>query len=110
MAYGTRIWPTEIDPDVPLGDWRPQPYGGSFGEAAPWRFEPSYWAEAGLTAGEVTNALGEHGLAIPFGDTANVGIAGLTLGGGIGYLARKHGLAIDHLIGAELVTADGTVR
>jgi FAD/FMN-containing dehydrogenase len=65
------------------------------------------WAEAGLTAGEVTNALAEHGLAVPFGDTGNVGIAGLTLGGGIGYLARKHGLAIDHLVSAELVTGDG---
>jgi FAD/FMN-containing dehydrogenase len=65
------------------------------------------WAEAGLTAGDVTNALAEHGLAVPFGDTGNVGIAGLTLGGGIGYLARKHGLAIDHLVSAELVTADG---
>jgi FAD/FMN-containing dehydrogenase len=65
------------------------------------------WVQPGLTAGEVTNALAEHGLAVPFGDTGNVGIAGLTLGGGIGYLVRKHGLAIDNLVSVELVTADG---
>lgn len=64
-------------------------------------------AEPGLTAGAVTAALAEHGLAIPFGDTPTVGIAGLTLGGGIGYLARKHGLAVDHLEAVEIVLADG---
>ena len=67
------------------------------------------WAGAGLTAGEVTAALAEHGMAIPFGDTGTVGIAGLTLGGGIGWLARKYGLAIDSLLAAEIVTADGQV-
>jgi FAD/FMN-containing dehydrogenase len=67
------------------------------------------WAGAGLTAGEVTAALAEHGMAVPFGDTGTVGIAGLTLGGGIGWLARKHGLAIDALVSAEIVTADGRV-
>ena len=67
------------------------------------------YAQAGLLAGEVTNALSGHGLAIPFGDTASVGIAGLTLGAGIGYLARRHGLAIDHLEGVEIVTADGRI-
>lgn len=66
-------------------------------------------AEAGLTAGEYTVAVGEFGLATPFGDTASVGIAGLTLGGGIGYLVRKHGLAIDSLLAVELVTADGRI-
>jgi FAD/FMN-containing dehydrogenase len=65
------------------------------------------YAQPGLTAGAVTNALAAHGLAIPFGDTPTVGITGLTLGGGIGYLVRPHGLAIDHLEGVELVTADG---
>ena len=55
----------------------------------------------------MTNALAEHDLAIPFGDTSSVGIAGLTLGGGIGYLVRKYGLAIDNLVSVELVTADG---
>jgi FAD/FMN-containing dehydrogenase len=51
-----------------------------------------------------------HGLAIGFGDTASVGIGGLTLGGGVGYLARKHGLTIDSLLAAELVTDGRTVR
>ena len=68
------------------------------------------WAGAGLTAGEVTASLAEHGMAVPFGDTATVGIAGLTLGGGIGWLARKYGLAIDSLLAVEIVTADGEVR
>jgi len=67
------------------------------------------WAGAGLTAGEYTTAAAAHGLATPFGDTGTVGIAGLTLGGGIGWLARKHGLAIDALVEAEVVTADGRV-
>jgi FAD/FMN-containing dehydrogenase len=68
------------------------------------------WAEAGLTAGEYTAAAGAHGLATGFGDTGSVGIGGITLGGGIGFLVRKHGLTIDHLLAAELVTADGQLR
>src|SRR5215218_2182945 len=65
------------------------------------------WAQTGLTAGEYTAAAGAHGLATGFGDTGSVGIGGITLGGGIGYLVRKHGLTIDDLISAEVVTADG---
>ena len=65
---------------------------------------------AGLTAGEVTRALSLHRLAVGFGDTASVGVSGLTLGGGIGLLSRKHGLTIDSLVAAELVTADGRLR
>jgi FAD/FMN-containing dehydrogenase len=68
------------------------------------------WAGAGLTAGDVTEALSPHGMAVPFGDTASVGLGGITLGGGIGYLARKYGLAVDSLVAAEIVTADGEVR
>jgi FAD/FMN-containing dehydrogenase len=68
------------------------------------------WAGAGLTAGEVTEALAEHGMAVPFGDTGSVGLGGITLGGGIGYLARKYGLTVDSLLAAEIVTADGEVR
>jgi FAD/FMN-containing dehydrogenase len=67
------------------------------------------WAEAGLTTGEYTNAAGEHGLATGFGDTGSVGIGGLTLGGGVGYLVRKYGLTIDDLLAAEIVTADGQI-
>ena len=65
------------------------------------------WAETGLTAGEYTTAAGVHGLATGFGDTASVGIGGITLGGGIGFLVRKYGLTIDDLLAAEIVTADG---
>jgi FAD/FMN-containing dehydrogenase len=65
------------------------------------------WAGAGLTAGAYTTAVGAHGLATGFGDTASVGIGGLTVGGGIGFLVRKHGMTIDDLLAAELVTADG---
>ncbi len=65
------------------------------------------WAETGLTAGEYTTAAGAHGLATGFGDTGSVGIGGITLGGGVGYLVRKHGLTIDDLLAAEIVTADG---
>jgi FAD/FMN-containing dehydrogenase len=65
------------------------------------------WAETGLTAGEFTTAAGVHGLAVGFGDTGSVGIGGITLGGGVGYLVRKYGLTIDSLLAAEVVTADG---
>ncbi len=65
------------------------------------------WVETGLTAGEYTNAASAYGLATGFGDTGSVGIGGITLGGGIGYLVRKHGLTIDDLLAAEIVTADG---
>ena len=67
------------------------------------------WAEAGVTAGEYTTAAGAHGLATGFGDTGSVGIGGLTLGGGVGYLVRKYGLTIDDLLAAEVVTADGQI-
>jgi FAD/FMN-containing dehydrogenase len=67
------------------------------------------WAQTGLTAGEYTVAAGAHGLATGFGDTASVGIGGITLGGGVGYLLRKHGLTIDDLLAAEIVTAAGEV-
>src|SRR5262245_18209289 len=65
------------------------------------------WAQTGLTAGQYTVAAGAHALATGFGDTGSVGIGGLTLGGGAGFLVRKHGLTIDDLLTAEVVTADG---
>ncbi len=68
------------------------------------------WAQTGLTAAEYSNAAGAHGLATGFGDTGSVGIGGLTLGGGVGYLVRKYGLTIDDLLAAEIVTADGQLR
>jgi FAD/FMN-containing dehydrogenase len=64
-------------------------------------------AGAGVTAAAYSVAAFEHGLATPFGDTGSVGLAGLTLGGGIGWLVRKRGLTIDHLVSVDLVTADG---
>ena len=60
-----------------------------------------------MTAGEYTAAAAPHGLGTGFGDTGSVGIGGITLGGGIGYLVRKHGLTIDDLLAADVVTADG---
>ncbi len=65
------------------------------------------WAQTGLTAAEYTTAASAYGLATGFGDTGSVGIGGLTLGGGVGYLVRKYGLTIDDLLAAEIVTADG---
>lgn len=68
------------------------------------------WAQTGLTAGAYTALTHPDGLVTGFGDTASVGIGGLTLGGGMGYLSRQHGLTIDNLLAAEVVTADGQVR
>jgi hypothetical protein len=68
------------------------------------------WAETGLTAGEYAAAADAHGLVTGFGDTGSVGIGGLTLGGGVGYLVRKYGLTIDDLLAADIVTADGQRR
>jgi FAD/FMN-containing dehydrogenase len=65
------------------------------------------WAQTGVKAGDYTRATGERGLATGLGDTASVGIAGITLGGGMGFLVRKYGLTIDDVLGAELVTASG---
>ncbi|CAN7695082.1 FAD-binding oxidoreductase [Devosia sp. Root413D1] len=67
------------------------------------------WAGTGLSSGEVTRAVEQHGLIVGFGDSGTVGIGGLTLGGGIGYMVRQHGLTIDSLLAAELVTAAGDI-
>src|SRR5947209_148069 len=65
------------------------------------------WVQPGATWGEYAAKAQEHGLATSSGDASSVGVGGLTLGGGIGWMVRKHGLTIDHLIAVELVTADG---
>jgi FAD/FMN-containing dehydrogenase len=67
------------------------------------------WVETGATAGTYTLATAEKGLVTGLGDTGSVGIGGLTLAGGIGFLVRKTGLTIDNLLAAEVVTADGEV-
>jgi len=63
----------------------------------------------GARWGDVARALSEHRLGISSGDTASVGVGGLTLGGGIGWMVRAWGLAADQLVGAQLVTAEGEV-
>lgn len=65
------------------------------------------WIETGATAFQVTEALGKHGLVIGFGDSGSVGVGGITLGGGIGFLVRTFGMTIDSVLAAEVVTADG---
>jgi FAD/FMN-containing dehydrogenase len=64
---------------------------------------------AGARLGEVYEALDEHGLTIPGGTCPEVGIAGLALGGGLGILGRKYGVTSDHLVGAQIVLADGRI-
>lgn len=67
-------------------------------------------AEAGVTWGEFDRHTQEHDLATTGGFISTTGIAGLTLGGGLGWLMRKHGIACDNLRSLEIVTADGQVR
>jgi FAD/FMN-containing dehydrogenase len=64
-------------------------------------------AEPGLTWGEFNDALAVHGLATTGGVVSTAGIAGLTLGGGLGWLMGKYGLTIDNLLSVDIVTADG---
>jgi FAD/FMN-containing dehydrogenase len=63
----------------------------------------------GAQWGAVARVLAQHGLGISSGDTSSVGVGGLTLGGGIGWMVRAWGLAADQLVGAQLVTARGEV-
>jgi FAD/FMN-containing dehydrogenase len=76
------------------------------------RVDPKYrkaWVEGGATWADVNRETQLHGLAVTGGVVSTTGVAGLTLGGGLGWLMGKHGLALDNLLAVELVTAEGRV-
>ncbi|MDX1268064.1 MAG: FAD-binding oxidoreductase, partial [Oceanisphaera sp.] len=63
--------------------------------------------EPGARLSDVDSATQQHGLATPLGINSTTGVAGLTLGGGFGWLTRQHGMTVDNLLAVELVTAEG---
>ena len=65
--------------------------------------------QPGVTSGDLAGPAHAYGLALTTGDTSSVALGGLVTGGGMGWMVRKHGLAIDNLLSAQVVTADGTV-
>ncbi|SRR6266542_2972868 len=72
--------------------------------------EKLIYAQGGALFGEVDREAWKYGLATPGGSVEHTGIGGLTLGGGFGFLTGRHGLTIDNLVGATIVTADGEVK
>ncbi len=65
--------------------------------------------QPGATSGDLAGPAAAHGLALTTGDTSSVGMGGLVTGGGVGFMARKYGLAIDNLLAAEVVTASSEI-
>ncbi len=101
-------WPRHIGHEHERGRSRDRPRCSS--TLSTWMRRPRrVRIGGGATWGPIAEALQPHGLAISSGDTVSVGVGGLTLGGGIGWMVRTWGLALDSLVEAEVVLADGSI-